>query len=40
MADFWGADLRGSQFERVHLSGAKLRAVDNLTNIGVDMSLG
>jgi DinB family protein/pentapeptide repeat protein len=28
MADFTGADLRGSRFERVDLSGAELRAVD------------
>jgi DinB family protein/pentapeptide repeat protein len=28
MADFIGADLRGSRFERVDLSGAELRAVD------------
>ncbi|HET7327969.1 MAG TPA: DinB family protein [Nocardioidaceae bacterium] len=28
MADFFGADLRGSRFERVDLSGAQLRTVD------------
>src|SRR5262245_48718335 len=28
MADFVGADLRGSQFEHVELAGARLRSVD------------
>jgi DinB superfamily/Pentapeptide repeats (8 copies) len=40
MADFIGADLRGSRFERADLSGAQLRAVD-LTGAllrGVDLS--
>ena len=40
MADFIGADLRGSRFERVNLSGAELFAVD-LTGArfrGVDLS--
>jgi DinB superfamily/Pentapeptide repeats (8 copies) len=40
MADFIGADLRGSRLERVDLSGAQLRAVD-LTGAwfrGVDLS--
>jgi uncharacterized protein YjbI with pentapeptide repeats len=40
MADFIGADLRGSRFERADLSGAQLRAVD-LTSarfLGVDLT--
>jgi hypothetical protein len=40
VADFIGADLRGSRFERTDLSGAQLRAVD-LTGArlhGVDLS--
>jgi hypothetical protein len=40
MADFIGADLRGSRFEQADLSGAQLRAVD-LTGArfrGVDLS--
>jgi hypothetical protein len=40
MADFIGADLRGSRFERVDLSGAQLRAVDlaGAQFRGVDLS--
>ena len=40
MADFIGADLRGSRFERVDLSGAQLRAVDlaGARFDGVDLS--
>jgi hypothetical protein len=40
MADFIGADLRGSRFERVDLSGARLRAVDlaGARFRGVDLS--
>ncbi len=40
MADFIGADLRGSRFERVDLSGAQLRAVDlaGARFRGVDLS--
>ncbi len=40
MADFIGADLSGSRFERVDLSGAELRAVDlaNARFRGVDLS--
>jgi DinB superfamily/Pentapeptide repeats (8 copies) len=39
MADFIGADLRGSRFERVDLGGAEFRAVDlaHATFRGVDM---
>jgi hypothetical protein len=40
MADFIGADLRGSRFEQVELGGAELRAVD-LTGarfLGVDLT--
>jgi uncharacterized protein YjbI with pentapeptide repeats len=40
MADFFGADLRGSRFERVDLSGAQLFAVDlvGAQLRGVDLS--
>jgi uncharacterized protein YjbI with pentapeptide repeats len=40
MADFFGADLRDSRFERVDLSGAQLRAVDlaGAQFRGVDLS--
>jgi uncharacterized damage-inducible protein DinB len=40
MADFVGADLRGSRFERVDLSGAQLRVVDlnGAQFRGVDLS--
>jgi uncharacterized protein YjbI with pentapeptide repeats len=39
MADFIGADLRGSRFERVDLGGAEFRAVDlaHATFRGVDL---
>jgi uncharacterized protein YjbI with pentapeptide repeats len=40
VADFIGADLRGSRFERAELSGAQLRAVDlsGAQFRGVDLS--